>query len=227
MNKPRRTLIDTCPEIYDYWDFEQNEKKPEEIGAGTKTYVMLFCKIHNKKYRRSADQITRQPCKCYCPECISEGMKRTKIHNGSIKLLKDKIPNICEYWIDEINKVRLELVCSNSHEKIRLYCKTHNFYFDKKPASLKPNEEICPICAGKLAPLYILYPECEEEYSEKNVFPFSQITAGSSMKAIWKCRVPGCNCEWVSTVNHYVNGYGRCPNERIHTKIKKIDPKNK
>ena len=216
MNKGEKTLVDVCPEIYNYWDWENNSRKPEDVLAYEKKKINLYCKTHNMRYQRSPKVITLRKCKCYCKECLRENANIRRVKEGKSCLLMDRISNIREYWVDEINDCKLDYLTTNSKKTITLYCKKHDFYFDKKPASLNADMELCPICAGKLFPISILYPELEKEYSEINAFPFSQITAQSEMMAIWKCSVPGCNCEWVGSVTNRIRGHSRCPNEKNH-----------
>lgn len=216
MKNEKKTLADTCPEIYDYWDWENNSREPNQVLIYEKTKINLYCKIHNIHYQRSPGTITASECKCYCKKCTREKGNIRRIKAGKSRSIEESIPDIRKYWVDEVNDCKLDSVTTNCKKTITLYCKKHDFYFNKKPASLKADEELCPICVGKLFPINVLYPELEKEYSEKNVFPFSQITVQSEMLAIWKCSNSRCGCEWVSSVVNRIKGHSRCPNEKNH-----------
>lgn len=224
----KKSLTDVVPEIYEYWDWDGNNgADPKQFAPYSLTKVKLFCRNHNIRFERRVSKITEKSCRCYCRECTKEKKLREKLDNQKIYRIIDLIPELRDYWPENVNDSKLEDLLSTDRTPVTLYCKKHDHYFYIAPVSIELNKPICPVCAGIIEPVYLFYPEYEKEYSEKNIIPFKEITVSSTIEVIWRCSVPGCECEWVSRIADHINGKARCPNEKLHRNLIKMDPRRK
>lgn len=214
-------LSEACNEIYEYWDYEGNKgKDPRDFTYKSREKVKLYCRKHNIHYERAAYKITSEERNCRCKKCNEEIRYKSDIETGKMKSLVEYVPEIKDYWVDGLNELPMEMIPCRSNKRVTLYCKKHDFYFEKRIRNIEPNLDICPICSNRVKPLQIFYPELKKEYSEKNVIPFNYLYANMPAQVIWKCSHENCDCEWVSTVRVRTSGKSQCPNERKHKKIK-------
>ena len=196
-------LVTLFPVIAAEWDYESNGSlNPHKLSPHSGKYANWKCaKGHG--WRTTIDARTSGT---ECPYC--QGNLAIKGENDLATLF----PDLAAEWDFENNRKTPDQVkpmsqyraswrCVKNHRwkttvYQRVYCKTG-----------------CPFCSGRRpipgqTDLATLRPDLAREWDyDKNRFPPSHFTCGSSSKAWWRCHN---DHSWHSTINSRVRGCG-CP----------------
>jgi hypothetical protein len=189
-------LTITHPDLCKQWDYEKNEKGPENYTAGSGIKVHWICPLN--------------PCGCH--NYFSKIVKRTKDGRGckfcnhGVACLHNNLvtthPELCKQWDYEKNEKGPENYTYGSHSivywicplnpcgchkyQMVIYCKTIDY-------------QGCNYCGlGLTCPhnnLTITHPElCKQWDYEKNEKGPENYTYGSSAKVYWICPINPCGC---------------------------------
>ena len=110
------------PELCEEWDYNKNEKRPEEYTPHSNEYIWWICK-NNPKHKWFSSINSRTSNNCGCPYCA--GQLSSKDYN-----LLVINPELCEEWDYNKNEKRPEEYTPHSNEYIWWICKEcgHNWY---------------------------------------------------------------------------------------------------
>lgn len=145
------SLADLNPDYLGLWHKEKNgDLTAEKVTAKSETKVWWNCEYGHPSYKQAIASKARGSI---CPECAkekrAESTRLAKLKkNGS---LKDRYPNIADYWdIEKNGNLKPELVTIGSHKKIYWKCKQgHEWYVTVNKMTDKRRDFICPVCKNK------------------------------------------------------------------------------
>lgn len=200
----RISLAEKCPELIKEWDYDKNDKGPEEYSYASNEKVYWKCKLGHE-YMTSIVNMQRGSS---CPYCTDR-----KVLRGYNDLLTMK-PEIASEWNQEKNNnLKSFDVTTKSSKKVWWRCKLGHEY----PAlvSCRVNGQGCPYCSShKLLPGYndlftknpILASEWNNEKNSK-LTPFN-VLCYSNKKVWWKCNL---GHEWEAKINNRSKLKRGCP----------------
>ncbi len=119
-------------------------------------------------------------------------------------------PNLVSEWSDNNLPLTPENISFGSN---KLYWwKGFCGYKWQANAKSRSSGEMCPICSGKrvvvgINDLASQYPLLADEWSDKNAFKPTEVTAGSSKRVVWNGK---CGHEWSAVIKNRVHG-SACP----------------
>lgn len=175
------------PEIVLEWDYENNDKSPEEV-CSLNSDIYWKCKRGHSYKMKVALRVGKQ--KCGCPYCSVPAKKVLKGFND----LATTNPSVLVEWDYNKNEVKPDEVLAGSARKIWWVCKEGHSYRQSIVYKVKSkNKSTCPYCSHQkllkgyndLATThpYIL---TEWDYEKNTVLP-TQIGVGTHNKIWWKC----------------------------------------
>ena len=101
---PGNSLAEKFPDVAAEWDYELNDKTPEQVSAHAKERACFICNKHDEPYRWSAEIHTRTgKLKAGCPKCgfeLSAATRKAPVEGGS---LADLYPNSLKEWDYDLN----------------------------------------------------------------------------------------------------------------------------
>ena len=175
-------LATTNPELLYEWDYEKNTIKPEKISRGSNEKVWWICK--NGHSWQTSVKNKRKINSCpFCP--------RQRIVSGINDLATLK-PELLEEWDYEKNTIDPTKISQWSDTRVWWKCKKgHEWQVAVKKRTIGHK---CPYCSNKMVlkgynDLATTNPELlvKWDYNKnKDIIP-TNITAGSSHHAWWKC----------------------------------------
>lgn len=207
--KRGETLVEACPDILKYWDYEKNDKPPEAYTRSSGKRVYILCPGCGKSlYRPLCDSIKKTDtgyAVSFCLECGQSFRIQSK-RQGKTNIAAC-CPEIRKYWDYEKNKAKPEEVTIRSRKKIYVHCPmcgkirfqsafnlfteqvdgTWSVNWCQKCASSKTNAENAMRRSGSLVDQC---PELREWWDESNTVPLDSLTKGS--KALVSVRCPAC-----------------------------------
>ena len=182
------------PEIAEEWDYEKNDKKPEEFFPGTQKKAWWNCS-NNHSYEKRIHSRTAQGQSC--PIC-SVGKARDEIipkHSRKQKLgedLKSMFPEIAKEWDYEKNDKKPEEFFPRTNKKVWWNCSNNHSYELQVAHRTGPSKSGCGYCTGQKIgygnDLKSMFPEIAEEWDyEKNDKKPEEIASQSNKFAWWRC----------------------------------------
>ncbi|MBP5495378.1 MAG: zinc-ribbon domain-containing protein [Lachnospiraceae bacterium] len=173
------------PEIAIEWDYEKNEKGPEDYlpRSGYKAYWV--CK-NGHRWRAQIASRTG-PAKNGCRICSG---KRPDIGKNDFKIV---FPKIAEEWDYELNKDGPENHLPYSSFKAYWKCSKGHPSWKTSIAKRTKRGDGCPYCSGRLpvageTDLKTIHPELINEWdSERNREDMEKYTPYCRKKVYWKC----------------------------------------
>jgi len=179
----KKPLTETHPKVCKYWDYEKNEKGPENYSAMSHHIAHWVCP-KNHKWKQEIRIRARNKTKC--PYCENKMLckENSLLYN---------FPEICEkYWDYEKNLKTPDQYISTCHALTWWRCdKGHSFFTSVRNRVIHNTK--CPYCTNKKTckenSLLYDFPElCLEWDYDKNVKKPEDYVYGSSKKVWWKCK---------------------------------------
>ncbi len=162
--KKRGSFAEQHPELLDEWDYERNEKKPEEHLVGSTQKVHWVCKTCGHQWTMSIYCRTKQ--KQGCPKCGREKSDASRHSNILARrgTLADHCPELLAEWNYDKNEKGPECYTKGSQEEVWWKCsKGHSWHAQiYTRAHLKSG---CPKCAGRLRCVNLDTGEVFENYT--------------------------------------------------------------
>ena len=126
----------------------------------------------------------------------------------------DKAAFLLDQWDYERNEILPDSIACTSTEKVWWICKKCGYNWQTTIEHRATKKRGCPCCSNQVVvaginDLPTTHPNLLKEWIfEKNTIQPTEISAGSSKKAWWKCKK--CGHEWCSVISSRKNGCG-CP----------------
>jgi len=202
----------------DEWDFDKNNKKPEEVLATSSKKYWFKCSVKNHSFFTSPESRTRGGTGC--PYCA--GVKVGKDNN-----LKALFPKIAKQWDYEKNNLSPEDVVPGSRRKAYFKCKNGHSYEISIYIKVKLNS--CKFCNGTSASEYknLTHTKFFKEWDyKKNKIDPKTVTQSTAKEYWWVCSKKH---SWKQAVNIRANNRGCpfCANRRVSSdnNLKTLFPK--
>jgi hypothetical protein len=202
---PHNNLTTTHPDICKEWDYERNEKGPENYAYGVDVKVFWICPInpcgcHNYESRINTRTLKGSGCK-FCNLGVACP------HNN----LTTTHPELAKQWDYGRNEKGPEHYTFGSRANVNWICPInpcgcHNY--ESQISSRTLQKSGCKFCnSGISCPhnnLTITYPElCKEWDYERNEKGPENYTHGSNVKVHWVCLNNACGChKYISKIKN-------------------------
>lgn len=204
--KGENDFLTIFPSIAEEWDYEKNERNPDEYTAYSGICVWWRCKQCEQVWKASIKNRSRGTG---CPYCT--GKKPIK----GINDLATISPDLASEWHPIFNKdLSPEDVFPQSNKQVFWRClKSGHVY--KGAIYSRYAGEGCPYCSGRRVcagenDLETKRPEIAKEWDyERNKYSPSMIAYRSNKKMWWIC-ANNPSHRWRASVDHRSNGTG-CP----------------
>lgn len=211
----RGSFAEQHPELLDEWDYERNEKQPEEYLSGSDQKVQWVCKTCGYHWSMSIYCRTKQGQGC--PKCGREKSDASRHSNILARrgTLADQCPDLLSEWDFEKNEKGPECYTKGSKESVWWKCSKGHSWSAKIYARTGSKKSGCPICANKkllrgFNDLLTLYPQIASEWCNERNTPLtpSDVIPGTHQKVWWRCK--DCGFEWHAEIRTRIRGRG-CP----------------
>ena len=183
----KKVLVDNSfkvlhPEIANEWDYDKNEKKPEEYKSQSNCYAFWKCK-QNHEWQAYISNRTKGHG---CPYCLGH-----KINKENCILVTH--PNVAKEYHPTKNEISIEELSAGSNKICAWICSkdnTHEWKTTVNSRALKGSG--CPHCNGKTTAnnntLLEKFPDVAKElHPTKNSFKADEITPKSDVRAWFIC----------------------------------------
>lgn len=203
MDKEFRSVIDYRPELKLEWSDRNEMPGPDSVSYGSRRIVWWRC-VKGHEWQAAVEKRTIRFQNC--PICA--GRKLVKGMND----FASQCPEIAKEWSSRNGELTPDQVSCGSSKKVWWSCKVCGNEW-QTAVKLRSKGSACPFCSGKKVvaggnDLASQFPELASEWSPKNKGKGpSGYTAGSSHKAIWRCKL---GHEWTAQIKNRVQGSG-CP----------------
>jgi rubrerythrin len=177
-------FTEAYPHLIKFWDYNKNDKNPENAHAGSKlTYYFLCEKKHSfiKAPREFGRSVTKS---LNCRKCNGTDKKKF--------LFKEK-PFLLNHFDKNKNLKKAEDITTGTRDYVYLLC-NNGHSFKRLPAHLYKSKKLtCNICSGSEVTtdnrLDLCYPELinEWDYSKNKSINPSEIAFNSNKKVHWIC----------------------------------------
>ena len=198
------------------FDYEKNDKKPEEISYGSDEKIYWKCKLGHE-YLMTANK--RTYAKNGCPYCANQ-----KVLAG-FNDLATLYPDIAKTWDYDNNELKPTEIRPFTNKKYYWKCDLGHSYYMEPGSRIKGCN--CNICSNRTVlkgfnDLAFKNPELAKQWSEDNKLKTDEIVFSSHEKAIWEHVVEKDGQEflhkWEATIaSRTLNGNGcpYCANQKI------------
>ena len=205
-------LKSQCPDLLEEWDYENNDKQPEEFIFSSRKKVSWICKTCGNKWVTSIDHRTGNK-KTGCPECAKRirGEAKHKYaleNNGSITN-----PLLLKEWDYNKNCKNPEEYTPCSNESVFWICSKCGYEYKAK-ISNRENGRGCACCANLVVvkgvnDLATTHPHLAKEWhpSKNGDLTPEKVTYGKGKKVWWVCPE---GHEYPATILHRSHGTN-CP----------------
>lgn len=216
--EPGKSLADLYPEVAAEWDYELNEKTPDQVAAHARETAHWIC----VRGHRWISEIYNRTCNgAGCRECYLENAKKPKKGHSIAEMRPDLVPE----WSEENGDLTpWDVSYGTNTIKVAWYCKKHNYTWWTTPQQRcgKPNTG-CKFCSTENAKTLRLRPKdgvylkdgaphiaaewCVEKNRNELGLELDDMALHSSVKAYWEC--PNCHRTYLMSVNKRTSrGYG-------------------
>ena len=208
--KPKEgmSLKDKSPSLAEEWNYEKNDKNPEDFYNSSNYKVWWVCKHCGGEWEAAiCDRVRGNGC----PHCARMELALNKKKPDLGNSLEDLYPEISLEWNYEKNDKTPDQYRPRSNEKVWWICEKGHEWISSINNRTKGNG--CPYCVGKKIlkgenDFETLFPEIAAEWNyKKNSKTPDQYRPHSNEKVWWICNE---GHEWQTTVNNRVYGNG-CP----------------
>ena len=202
---PGRTDLATLrPDLAAQWDYEKNERGPENYIQFSQTRVFWKCSVCSQFW---IARIANRSENHNCPYCAGKRPIPGKTDFATLR------PDLLAQWDYDKNDCGPECHTLRSEKKVFWICPTCG---QSWAASIvvRRNNHNCPYCAGKRPipgknDLATLRPDLAAQWDyEKNDCSPERYTLHSKKKIYWIC--PTCGLSWLATICSRSNG-SNCP----------------
>ena len=195
-------LVTTHPELAKEWNYEKNEKTPQDYTASSGVKVWWKCK-NNHAYQAI---INRRKYGIGCPFCAGQ-----KVLLGFNDLATVN-PELTKEWNYEKNEKTPQDYTSGSGVKVWWKCeKGHEW---QATIFSRNKGHRCPYCSNRLVKqgfndLVTTHPKLVKEWNyDKNIDSPQDYTSGSHQKVWWKCNK---GHEWQTSIVSRASNASMCP----------------
>lgn len=198
-------LATVCPDLAIEWDFDANEKDPDQYTVSSGFIAVWKCKVCSQKWSAA---ISDRKKGTGCSFCLG---RRPISGRTDLATLR---PDLAAEWDHDANEKDPDQYTVSSGQKVFWKCKTCGQSWRATIASRNILGHGCPFCAGRRpipgqTDLATLRPNLVEEWDyEANEKGPEDYTVGSSLKVFWKCKT--CKQSWSARISHRSSGMG-CP----------------
>ena len=206
--KEGQSLKDKSPFLLCEWNYEKNDKKPDEYYNSSNIKVWWKCKKCRYEWKAAiSDRIRGNGC----PNCSRIKLAKRKKQPKDGQSLEEQFPEIALEWNYEKNEQLPKDY--KVHSNIHVWWKCSKGHEWKTSVNNRTRGTGCPYCAGKKIikgenDIKSLYPEIASEWNyEKNDTKPSEYRPASNKKVWWKCSK---GHEWQTTINNRTSG-NSCP----------------
>ena len=215
LQKGTNDLATVYPEVIPLWDYEKNEKEPDEVMATLQNYYYFVCD-EGHEFKCSLNYLVSHNFEC--PVCKGERVdpNRTALTVANPELAKEVSAN---YFLsaDKISVL--------SDKKILWTCPEcgDDYWY---PVNLREvHDDSCPYCNHTQLKtgnndLTITNPQLAAEWSPNNTKPANEVGEWQAFEAYWIC--PECGSEYRCEVRNRSVGDDSCPvctNKRVEKGI--------
>lgn len=203
-------LLSQFPDIAKEWDYEKNDKSPEEYAPRSNKKVWWLCP-RGHSYNSVINNRTSAGATCpYCAnKRVLEGYNDLATwcrNNGKEEIINE--------WDFEKNNEQLspQSVLACSHKSVYWKCNSGHSWKTAIRDRIKSGG--CPYCSGKRIvagynDFATKHPDLLDEWNyEKNSVAPQEIASSSNAKVWWKCSV--CGHEWQAQIGNRARG-SECP----------------
>lgn len=200
------------PDLLEEWDYENNDKQPEEFIFSSRKKARWICKICGNKWETYIDHRTGKK-KTGCPECAKKMRAELKHqyalkNNGSIQN-----PLLLKEWDYTKNKKGPEEYTPSCNEKVFWKCSVCGYEYESK-INNRANGKGCACCANLVVvqgvnDLSTTHPKLALEWhpSKNGDLTPEKVTYGKGKKVWWICPE---GHEYQATILHRSHGTN-CP----------------
>ena len=195
----RKGLVDVVPDIGKYWDYEQNEKKPEEYAQNASEKVWTYCPICGTSVKRNVRFSWYKDNEgvghvLHCRTCG----KRSKDN-----ALTELCPDIINYWDNEKNEHTPDYYTISSSKRIYMKCpECETELFRQVTDSVRKTQSgkyvvcSCTDCrkTKETRPENIIsncYPDIDKYWDKSNKYKPNELSRTS--KETIRVHCPSCN----------------------------------
>lgn len=211
LQKGTNDLATVYPDVVPLWDYEKNEKNPDEVMATLQNYYYFVCD-EGHEFKCSLNYLVKHNFEC--PVCKGERVdpNRTALTVANPELAKEVSAN---YYLtaDKISVL--------SDRKILWTCPEcgDDYWY---PVNLREvHDDSCPYCNHTQLKtgnndLTITNPQLAAEWSPNNTKPANEVGEWQAYEAYWIC--PECGSEYRCQVRNRSVGDDSCPvctNKRV------------
>ena len=211
------TMLNCCPEITKYWDYERNKYRPEELMRSSEERIYIRCPTCGDLiYRQGVTSLRMVDGKwsvVQCFKCGTETAIKTRAHENPIV---DAYPQIMDWWDYDENTHQVEDISHRSRYEASFICPQCSAKFKRpvrsfitvhRDGSYRPVG--CPECGycpreNPEDNLKVLCPEITEWWNYEKNYPHvpEEFTKGASFEAYLTC--PDCGMELYTQIKSLV-----------------------
>lgn len=195
-------LLTLNPLLASEWDYDENELLPSQVTVSSSKHVFWKCsKGHSWKAKISLRNIGGTGCPVCDGKIVQAGFNDLLTHN----------PKLANEWDITKNKQLPSQVTPYSTKKVWWLCENGHSWLAAISGRSAGNG--CPVCSGRKVligynDLKTVNPALADEWDyEKNDLLPTQVTAHSSQKVWWKCKM---GHSWYVNPDNRSRGYD-CP----------------
>ncbi len=184
------------------WDFNKNEKAPNDYLSGSNANVWWICSKCNHSYKA---RINSRVHGAGCPNCRSKRRQETIIKRSGAFI--DDYPELLNEWDFERNETSPSMITKGCNKKFWWKCKKNHSWKTTISARIKGHN--CPYCAGFYPTdennLQVKAPQLAKEWhpTKNGELTPSMVSPYSMKKVWWKCER---GHEWQATVSNRFQG---------------------
>ncbi|WP_270473687.1 zinc-ribbon domain-containing protein [Holdemanella porci] len=222
LQKGVNDLATIYPEIVLFWDYEKNEKRPDEVFATLPNKYFFICS-NGHHFECTLKELVEN--NFHCPVC--EG-KRVDPEKTSLQALNPKLA--LEFSAN--NDFTADQIPLDTSKNVLWTCPTcgDDYLFPVNERSIGDNS--CPYCNHKKLKsgnndLTITNPQLASEYSSKNKKQVNEVGEWQKYEVFWIC--PDCGAEYRYVISERSVGDDSCPvcaNKRIEKGINDLATTN-
>ena len=206
-------LATTHPQLAEEWDYDKNEKTPQEYSKGSDKKVWWLCKAYSHSY---CSAISSRANGTGCPVCTC------RVVMAGFNDIETLRPDVALLWNNRKNIDTPRVFTISSNKKVWWECPECGYEWKAAICDISQGRN-CPECAKKNRPLgrnetFLKrkgsfadnYPELliEWDYDKNSISP-EKYLAGSEKKVWWICRE--CGNSYEMTVYQRTGMQQGCP----------------
>ena len=184
-------LATTHPKVAERWDFEANDKSPDDLKIGMNIDVILKCKInaaHRPKMYLPNLKKNSEACTDCWRNALSLGENDLETVGKDFVSEWDFDENLAEYGVKDPSEIKW-----SDERRFAWICKSDGHKFKMAPYYRVVRNYGCTVCSNRVVlpgfnDLQHLLPELAQEWcDEKNGLTPQQVTPKSGKTVYWTC----------------------------------------